>query len=101
MQKTDMMAKSIDRVSLRGMRWLKRVDTFCRCIKPFFFFLRDTDTFDKGFMIVNNKGGKSCRARSGSLFTNHSREHSLSFSPAFCKFECNTTSDWLNRMVCQ
>ena len=26
-------------------------------------------------------------------------DHSLSFSPRFCKFECNTTSDWLNRMV--
>ena len=33
------------------------------------------------------------------VFTNHSQEHSLSFSPKFCKFECNTTSDWLNHMV--
>ena len=24
---------------------------------------------------------------------------SLSFSPKFCKLECNTASDWLNRMV--
>ena len=24
---------------------------------------------------------------------------SLVFSPRFCKFECNTTSDWLNCMV--
>ena len=35
----------------------------------------------------------------GSVFTTHSHEHSLSFSPRFCKSECNTTSDWLNRMV--
>ena len=34
----------------------------------------------------------------GSVFTNHSQEHSLS-SSQFCIFECNTTSDWLNRMV--
>ena len=27
----------------------------------------------------------------GSVFTHHSQEHSLSFSPRFCKFECNTT----------
>ena len=33
------------------------------------------------------------------VFTNHSQEHSLSFSPKFGKFECNTTSDWLNHTV--
>ena len=33
------------------------------------------------------------------VFTNHSQEHSSSFSPRFCKFECNTNSDWLNRMI--
>ena len=37
--------------------------------------------------------------KTGSVFTNHSQEHSLSFSPRFSKFECNTTSDWLNCMV--
>ena len=31
---------------------------------------------------------------SGSEFTNHSQEYSLSISPRFGKFECNTTSDW-------
>ena len=36
---------------------------------------------------------------SGSIFTSHSRERPLSFSPRLGKFECNTTSDWLNRMV--
>ena len=35
----------------------------------------------------------------GSYFTNHSQEHSLSFSPRFCQFECNTTYDWQNFMV--
>ena len=35
----------------------------------------------------------------GCVFTNHSQEHSLSFSQRICQFECNTTSDWLNRMV--
>ena len=30
---------------------------------------------------------------------NHPQKHSLYFSPRFCKFECNTTSDWLNHMV--
>ena len=34
----------------------------------------------------------------GSVFNNHSQEHSLSFSPILCQFECNTTSDWLNHM---
>ena len=34
-----------------------------------------------------------------SVFTDHSQENSLSFSSRFCKFECNTHSDWLNRMV--
>ena len=33
------------------------------------------------------------------IFTNHFQEYSLSFAPGFYKFECNTTSDWLNRMV--
>ena len=32
----------------------------------------------------------------GSVFTNFSREHSLFFSPRFCTFENDTTSDWLN-----
>ena len=35
----------------------------------------------------------------GPYFTKHSQEHSLSFSPKFGTFECNTTSDRLNRMV--
>ena len=35
---------------------------------------------------------KKVICRSGSVFTNHSEEHSFSFSPRFCKFECNTTS---------
>ena len=48
---------------------------------------------------------------SGSVFTNHSQEHSQGlysptilknilclFSARFCIFECNTTSDWLNHM---
>ena len=33
------------------------------------------------------------------VFTNPSQERSLSFSPRFCKFQCNATSDWLNHMV--
>ena len=37
--------------------------------------------------------------QSGSVFTNHSQEHSLSFSSRFCEFKYNTTYDWLNRMV--
>ena len=37
--------------------------------------------------------------RAGSVFTNHSKEDALPFPPRFCKFECNTTSDWLNRMI--
>ena len=35
----------------------------------------------------------------GSVFTHHSQEHSLSFSPRFSKFVFNTTSDWPNGMV--
>ena len=35
----------------------------------------------------------------GSVFTNHSQEHSLCFSPRICKFECNATSDWLHHTV--
>ena len=31
--------------------------------------------------------------------SNHSPERSLSISPKFCKFECNTTSDWINLTV--
>ena len=27
---------------------------------------------------------------------NHSQEYSPSFLPGFCKFVCNTISDWLN-----
>ena len=35
----------------------------------------------------------------GSVFTKpFSRIFSV-FCPTFCKFECNTTSDWLNRTV--
>ena len=30
---------------------------------------------------------------------NHSQKHHLPFSPRFCKFECNTSPNWLNRMV--
>ena len=40
--------------------------------------------------------------RPRSIFTNHSFERSLSYSPnfhIFDAFECNTTSYWLNRMV--
>ena len=36
-----------------------------------------------------------------SILTNHSQAHSLSFFSRICKLECNTTSDWLNRMVRQ
>ena len=32
----------------------------------------------------------------GSFVTKHSRKHSYSLSPRFCKFESNTISDWLN-----
>ena len=35
----------------------------------------------------------------GSVITNQSQEQSLSFSPIFNQFECNITSDWLNRVV--
>ena len=38
----------------------------------------------------------------GSVFTNHSVERSLSYSLDFCNleaFECNTTSDWLDRTL--
>ena len=34
-------------------------------------------------------------SRSESVFTNHYQDK----SPRFCIFDCNTTSDWLNRMV--
>ena len=38
----------------------------------------------------------------GSVFTDHSPEHSLSYSPDFFlgleAFECSTASDWLNRI---
>ena len=33
---------------------------------------------------------------SGSIFPNVSQEHFLSFTPIFCKFDRNTTSDWIN-----
>ena len=33
------------------------------------------------------------RYRSGSVFTNHSQEHSLSISQRLNKFECSTISD--------
>ena len=33
------------------------------------------------------------------LFTNHSQEHSMAFSPRFCKFECNTTEVVLHSHV--
>ena len=39
------------------------------------------------------------QATTWTVFTNHSKKHYLSFSPRFGKFECNTTSDWLNHMV--
>ena len=42
---------------------------------------------------------RNAQVFSGSLFTNHSQEHSLFFFSKICKLECNTTSDWLNRMV--
>ena len=35
----------------------------------------------------------------GSVFTNHSQEHSRSFFPKRCKFECSTSSDWRNHRV--
>ena len=35
----------------------------------------------------------------GSVFAKQNQENFLSFSPGFKKFECNTTSDWLNRRV--
>ena len=35
----------------------------------------------------------------GSVFTNHSQEHSFSFSPKLCKFESNTTSYMLNHTI--
>ena len=34
-------------------------------------------------------------------YTDYSQENSLSYSPRFCKFERNTTCDWLNHIVCQ
>ena len=33
------------------------------------------------------------------VLTDHSQGRSLSFSPICRRFECITTSDWLNRMV--
>ena len=38
-------------------------------------------------------------AIAGSVFSNHSQEYSLSPSPRFCQFLCNTTSDLLNYLV--
>ena len=35
--------------------------------------------------------------RTGSVFTNHS----LEYSPSYCKFESYSTSDWLNRLLSQ
>ena len=35
--------------------------------------------------------------RSG--FTNHSKDHFLSVYQRFSKFECNKTSDWLDRIT--
>ena len=40
-------------------------------------------------------GGWGCKEK----IRNRSKEHSLSFSLRFYKFESNTISDWLNRMV--
>ena len=36
---------------------------------------------------------------SGSVFTNNSQEHLLSFSQRFCEFESNSTCDWQNYKV--
>ena len=36
------------------------------------------------------------KLKSGSVFTNNSHEHVLSFSSEFCTFDFITTSDWLN-----
>ena len=36
------------------------------------------------------------QSKSASIFTNNTQERSLLFSPRFCEFECNGTSDWLN-----
>ena len=41
---------------------------------------------------------QTCK-KAGPVFTNHSQEQSLSFSPRFEKLECNTTSDRLNCMI--
>ena len=46
----------------------------------------------------------TCQAP-GFVFTNYSQEYALSYFLSFfskiCKLECNTTSDWLKRMIYQ
>ena len=49
------------------------------------------------FLQVNNIQPLKDLIKVGSVFTNHSQEHSLSFSSN--RFESNITSDWLNNMV--
>ena len=51
------------------------------------------------YIVTNEKNDRSISFGThspGSVFTNHSQEHSLSFS---ARLECNTTFDWLNRVV--
>ena len=48
--------------------------------------------------ITNLSSFVNIALQPGSVFTNHSQEHSLSFSQRFHKSECNTTSDQLNHM---
>ena len=72
--------------------------------------IRYTETFtsimscvvnsDQDQKIVYSMGNRKVMKLQGPLLTNHSYEHSLSFSPKLkCTFECNTTSDWLHLMV--
>ena len=57
------------------------------------------EAFDHNNFHIDKKIKRECFPFPGSVFTNDSQEHSLSYSPRFSKVECNTTSDWLNQTV--
>ena len=49
--------------------------------------------------LIHFSGQGYQRSNPRSVLINHSQEHSMPFIPKILQLECNTTSDWLNRMV--
>ena len=60
---------------------------------------KKSNEIEKEFFVGCTKQIDGINPISESVFIYHSQQHSLSFSPRFCKLESNTISDWLSHTV--